>query len=344
MADVARAAGVHQTTVSRALSNDHRIPDATRLRIQGIAKKMNYRVNPLVSALIALRRSGQPPRFNATIAFVAHQGLSDDGREHLAAARAMAEHRGYRVELFTLGGKGFSEARLNAILHARNIHGAIVAPLPEAHGGFRLDWDRLCSIAIEHTFTSPALDRVVHDLYSGMRTIMHECRRRVLHRVGLVLSTNGHDRTDRLNGAAYWIEQKSGRFFPVIPPLIQPTWHAATFDAWYQRHRPEAIVTSNSFLADVVRWCSRRRLRIGRDLQLINVNAKPAGSVSGIVQNHRVIGATAARLVIEKITNNERGISESCQISHIRGTWLEGTSLRAAPLLGTVADRDRLKS
>ena len=327
MQDIALAAGVHQTTVSRALRNDHRLPSATRERIRKIAEEAGYRPHPLVSALIALRRARHPPRFSATIAFVVHHELGTVGEHHLAGARAMAEQLGYKLDVFVLGPTDLSESRLNAVLRARNIHGILIAPLPEAHGHFTLDWERFCVVVLEYTFTTPVFDRIVHDSYGGMRRIMSECRQRGIRRLGLTLTTIGHERTEQLNGAAYWIEQKTGGF-TAIPPLIRPDWDTPAFDAWFRRYRPEAVVTSNALLHEVQTWCIDHQLCAGDDIQLINVNAMPAENVSGIVQDHRAIGATAARMVIEKISSNDRAVPLHPQTTHIPGVWLEGATLR----------------
>jgi LacI family transcriptional regulator/LacI family fructose operon transcriptional repressor len=327
MQDVAQAAGVHQTTVSRALRNDPRLPAATRRRVQRVADRMGYRPHPLVSALIAQRRARHPPQFELTIAFVARTLLGDAGQLHLAGARAMAQQVGYRLALFVLGVDGLTEKRLNSVLLARNVRGLIIAGLPEARGNFALEWRHFCTAVIEYTFDSPAFDRVIHDNYEGMRLIMGECVRRGIRRVGLTLATIGHERTERLIGAAYWIEQKSGRFFAAIPPLIQPSWVEDRFTAWFRRHRPEVIVTSNALLPAVLDWCVRERLRPGHDIQLINVNAQPQGALAGVVQNHFAIGATAARLVADKISHNESGIPALRKTILTPGTWSEGSTL-----------------
>jgi DNA-binding LacI/PurR family transcriptional regulator len=51
MREVARRAGVHCTTVSRALLRDPTIPADTRDRIRRLADAMGYAPDPLVSAL-----------------------------------------------------------------------------------------------------------------------------------------------------------------------------------------------------------------------------------------------------------------------------------------------------
>ncbi len=331
MQDVARAAGVHQTTVSRALRNDPRLPSGTRRRIQRLAEKLGYRPHPLVSALIALRRTRHPRRIDLAIAFVARSALGDSGQQHFDGARVMAEQLGYRVELFVLGAGNLTEKRLSSVLLARNIRGVIIAALPEAQGQFELAWEQFCTVVIEYTFVSPAFDRVVHDSYDGMRMILRECRQRAIRRVGLALTRVAHERTERLNGAAYWMEQKSDRFFAAIPPLVLEEWDANAFAAWHRRYRPEAIVTSNALLPQLTAWCAHHRLRLGRDLQLINVNVNPHDHVSGVFQNHVAIGATAARMIVEKIVRNDTGIPKPRHTTLTPGTWFEGATLSPAP-------------
>ena len=332
MRDVARAAGVHQTTVSRALRNDPRIPEATRLRIVRIAESLQYRPDPLVSALIARRRSRHPPRYPICLAFVAY--MSTHYRRyaphqytyeaHLAGARFAAERQGYQVELFPMNSPDMTPRRLDEILSTRNIPGLIIGSLPEGRGGFSLSWERFCTVVIEYTFTSPALDRVVHDSYDGMRRIMQQCRSLGLKRVGLMLTATGHERTERLNVAAYWVEQKDEKFFPPVPPLIVPLWDPQAVTVWHRRHRLEAIVTSNALLPGLMAWCEQRGLRPGVDLLVLNVNAAVEGAVAGIYQDPFTIGATAARLVIEKIGRNDRGVPAIRQTVLTQGRWVAG--------------------
>jgi len=342
MSDVARAAGVHQTTVSRALRNDPRIPEATSRRVRRVAERLHYRPNPMVSALIALRRSRHPHRFPVTLAFVAHTSgrwrrtqprlFTFAYEAHLAGARAAAERQGYHVELFPIDSPGMTERRLNEILFTRNIPGLIIGSFPDAHGQFVLDWERFCTVVIEYTFTQPAFDRIVHDSYDGMRQIMGECARRHHDRVGLMLTAAGHERTEYLNGAAYWMEQKSGRRFAAIPPLFVAAWDEREFEAWHAKHRPQVIVTSNALIPDFMALCEKKGWRLGTDIHLVNVNAAAEGPETGIYQDPFMTGVTAARMVIERIGRNARGIPERRQTILTQGRWIDGSTMGQAPL------------
>ncbi len=57
MADIARAAGVSESTVSRALADSPLIAERTRLRIQSLANEAGYAVNPVARGLRS-RQSG----------------------------------------------------------------------------------------------------------------------------------------------------------------------------------------------------------------------------------------------------------------------------------------------
>jgi len=333
MHDIAREAGVHQTTVSRALRNDRRLPEATRKRIQAIAESAGYRVNPLVSALVSARWSRHEPAYVPTIAYVVREDLPVNGagsrkearREYLRGARAAAEAQGFRVEEFIVGDAGMSEHRLDTVLQTRNVHGIIIAPMSKAHGHFTLQWDRYCTVVIEYTFNDPAFDRVIHDSYDGMRTIMAQCRLRGLARVGLALTATGHERTEGTNVAAYWLEQKTGQFFAPVPPLILPAWSEPDFAVWMRAHRPRVIVTSNDFARLGADWCREH----GRDVGSINMNTTAASEFSGVFQDPFLIGSTAARIVIGKVMHNDTGVPGRRQTILTPGTWIEGRTLRA---------------
>jgi hypothetical protein len=100
---------------------------------------------------------------------------------------------------------------------------------------------------------------------------------------------------------------------------------------WVQAQRVEALVTSNDLLEHVRDWCARSGLMPGVDIHLINVNAIAGSGVAGIYQDPFGIGATAARLAIEKIIHNEWGVPERRQTVQTTGMWMEGATLRPPP-------------
>src|SRR4051812_35125096 len=117
--DIARAVGVHNTTVSLALRNSRLIPETTRQRIRAIAEKMGYRPDPALQALIAYRKARRPRHCASTLAYVTNwttkwgwRDLPSQEKYYTAFGRRAAEF-GYVTEHFWLGEEGMSQRRLS---------------------------------------------------------------------------------------------------------------------------------------------------------------------------------------------------------------------------------------
>jgi LacI family transcriptional regulator/LacI family fructose operon transcriptional repressor len=324
MKDIARLAGVHQTTVSRALRNDPHLPAATRARIQNLARELGYRPNPLVSALVALRRLRHKPAVESCLGYVMRaMPLRSTCRRHLDGARSEAAKLGYKVEVFPVGEGPCPAWRLERMLRTRNISGLLLGPLPEARGGFAPNWDDFAVVALERTPDQPAFDRVAHDSYAGMRTVMEACRSRARWRVGLVLTMTDQENTQRTNGAALLVEQQADPRFEAVPPLILETWDPAAFARWQALHGPTALVTSNDLLPDLEAW-HRWMPPFERPL-LLNIDAGDGDGHPGIVQAAAEIGAIATRLLVDKLQRNERGVPALPQTVLVPGRWTDGS-------------------
>lgn len=327
MRAVAAAAGVHQTTVSLALRHDRRIPETTRQRIAAVAEQLGYTPHPLVSAYAAACRASRKPSATAgtVLACLLPGGKCD--RDTVAGARTAAAAQGYTLETFAIGNR-ITPARVNTILQTRNIHGLIIGSMPEAAGSFELDWGRFCAVTIEYTFASPKLDRVVHDSYSGMQATLAQCGQRGLRRVGLVLTRNGHARTLGLNDAAFWQRQKAaGSKLAAIAPLHLGEWDAAAFERWFRRFKPQAVISSATLIHSINTFFAGRGLRVPQDVSLLSLNVSKGEGFSGIDQNFPALGATAARMVIDKLVRNDRGTPQVRQTVLIPGRWVEGETL-----------------
>src|SRR5471030_3130953 len=135
MSDIARRAGVSKNTVSLALRADPQIPEKTRRRIQRLAQGMGYQKNPTVAHLMAQLRKSRSPSFQSTLAllnasldpaaFTRHPTIP----VYVKGCRRRAAQLGYSLDEFWLHDKNLDGHRLNKILRARSIRGAIVVGL-----------------------------------------------------------------------------------------------------------------------------------------------------------------------------------------------------------------------
>ena len=157
MAQVAAAAGVSRSTVSRALQNHPRLPLETRERVCQLALEMGYRPNAMVSALMAELKKRRLPGSGTgtgasggtlnTLAYLTAHPTRDGWRqpnpsfiEYFEGARDRALAQGYHLEPFWIHEPGLGTARFNRMLYTRHIRGVLIAPLPEPHGTVPLEW------------------------------------------------------------------------------------------------------------------------------------------------------------------------------------------------------------
>ena len=165
---IAVAARVSRSTVSRALQNHPSLPAKTRRRIQELAKKMGYCPNPLVSALMATRNQPHSSAGAATLAVLtawhptaAIAPLASD-RRYLTGSKQRAEELGFQFEEFWLDEPGLSSQRLGQILANRGIVAVLFAPIPVSHPKIELKWEHFSLAAFAPSPQIPILHQASH--------------------------------------------------------------------------------------------------------------------------------------------------------------------------------------
>ncbi|MBC2602710.1 DNA-binding LacI/PurR family transcriptional regulator [Puniceicoccus vermicola] len=329
MADVARKAGVHRSTVSRSLKNDPRISDKIKKHVQETAEEMGYRPNPLISALGALRTHHNRITLPLTLGYI--QRGNRPLLEQFRGAVEMANHNGYKVEEFRINEK-MSADRLNKILVNRNIRGLILAPLPEAHGSFSLDWERFATVTMEYSFTSPRFDRIVPDSFQSVIQIMDQCMALGHSRIGLLLTRTVHERNERLLTAAYRQYTQENHPTSALPPLIvESSDQTEQLKDWIITQRPQVVISSNHLIPEVETCLSELEIKVPEEIGIINLNTFPESQkYTGTSLDARMMGAQSVAQLIHKLNNNQYGIPSSRITIQMDIEWIEGQTLLPA--------------
>lgn len=340
MRDIARAAGVHFTTVSLALSNSPRLPRETCVKLQRVAKDMGYVPDPMLSSLAVYRNSLKPVDYHATLAWVTSFSGRDKWREvpvfheQFQGATARAEELGFRLEQFWLTEPGMTAARATQILRTRGISGLIIAPLPRAGGTLSLDWTQFSSVAIGYSLVSPSLHLACAHQYRCIRLALHELALRGYKRIGLVVLRSSDDRVDRNWLAGYLIEQFEMPQRTRLKPLILTEWDDAAFGTWLRRQRPDALISK---LPETLHALRRRGFAVPGDIGVAYLShTHPGDEHSGVDENSVRVGAAAVDFVVGMLHRNERGVPEFAHRLLIDGKWIEGATVRPR-LPGSVA-------
>jgi LacI family transcriptional regulator len=329
LADVARKAGVHVTTVSMALRNHPRLPAATRERLQALAGRMGYAHDPHLQALVAYRCMSMPRQRPPTIAYVTNWNTRHGWQrvtahpEFHAGAQAKAAELGYKLDHFWLREEGMTHDRLSNVLHSRGINGIILAShVREIDAALQFDWSRFIAVKIDYFPHHPELHNVTNNQLQVIRLAMQKARAAGYRRVGLVMDEGWDITVDHLWQAGYTWEQQFFAARDRIPPYLLPS--KVPFAAWLAKHRPELLISKAEFVQPFLR---ELKLSVPCDLAFVDIFLKDTtGKTAGVRQHHEAVGAQAVEILAGQLQQNKFGIPDLPTTTYIEGTWFDGAS------------------
>jgi hypothetical protein len=125
------------------------------------------------------------------------------------------------------------------------------------------------------------------------------------------------------------VKQDEGRDGARLPALIAEEWSEPVVRAWYEKHRPDVIISNHPVpLRD---WIEGWDLQIPRDVGLVNLSGSSASeTTSGVHQQAELMGARAMDLLVGLVEQNETGLSSNPNTLLVQGTWNPGRTLRKA--------------
>ena len=350
---IAKLAGVHKATVSRALRNHPTIPPHTRERIHEIARREGYRPNPLVAMYQAQARSNRPTGMQSSLAWLNDYPNPTCWQEfpwlrgYLRGAQQRCEERGFRLEEIPIGqttnASGAEVVRISEILRQRCIFGVIL-PLMLHHQFLLEEWSD-CVIALVGSgnlsgsgpgsagvsrFYPQGFPIADRDFYFNLRLAFQTVLQRGYSRVGFIYSRYLDRESEGRTQAAFLVEQAQLPEAQRIPILFLERFkegRPAEFDRWLETHKPDAILSINPVVRE---WVQDSGRSVPEECGLVNLNVvDDVENWSGICENHDLIGAAAVDLLIGQLSRNEIGIPRQPRKVLIPGVWHEGGTLRA---------------
>ena len=347
MADIAKAAKVHVTTVSLALRNHPRLPEETRTRLRALAEKMGYTPDPVLRALVSYRGKVSPRKNPPTLAYVTNWATRWGWKKvtahpnFYAGAQAKAAELGFNLEHFWVREPGLSHGRLGRILTTRGITGVILASHGREMGdALQLEWSNFSAIKIDYFPHRPELHNVTNDQCSAIRLAMRKVMTAGYGRIGFVMHRGWDHAVDHQWTQGFLCEQQNIPARERIPAHIFPgpvpveRWYDENkapvvvdpepFAAWLKRYKPEVIISKASF---VLPYFEEHGIRIPKDVAFVDTFLETFdGTVAGVRQNHDNVGGVAVELLAGHLQHNKMGIPEIPTTTFVEGTWFDGAS------------------
>ena len=329
--DIAAAGGIHPSTVSLALRDDPRLPEKTRAKIKGLAKKLGYEANPFVSAWLRHVRQPELAQQGAGMVFILGMEASElvakesYYRTFIDGARAEAAALGYVVTEIVFG-RDSTPSLLKSIarLRYRGVRGAIVFDpaeclSPEVVRELESDFAVVVMLRCGggHRF-----HRVGTDIALNTTLALGRLRELGCRRIGFPVKPSGVDRIRTEAACAYLGQQQVWPVKERIPVPSEPVEQSPKlFLQWVKKHRPDALLSVNFAW---YKYLEDGGYRMPEDLIFAHLGTDSRLSLSGMIHRGYEVGCSAVFQLAGLLTANRYGVPSFPLNTLVPGVWSDG--------------------
>jgi len=325
--DVANAAGVSHSTVSRALQGSPLVKSATRERLLKLADEMGYRPDPMLSALTAYRSRIHLSKQRDAIAFVVGDFLLEPWADIIENARKRADKLGFEMQQH-IWQPELSANRQSDILRARGIKGIIIGPVNRLNDRIPLPIlpNYFSMVAVGRFISNPKVNTVTPNHFDSITQACDALRDKGYRRIGLAMIRRQHQRVGGRFIAAYLAYQQN------LPPeervsLCIPDHEDQARDQflpWIDSERPDALLAYFHNYEQFRSWGLPIPEKIA--FAALNLNQAFAGKISGTDVNDPAVGKALVDMLHSQLLTGETGIPEHPRTLVVDTFWRDGPS------------------
>ncbi|TET94386.1 LacI family transcriptional regulator [Candidatus Aerophobetes bacterium] len=309
--DVARAANVSYSTVSRALKNSPKISAKTKEKIRRIAKELNYIPNAVARELSSQKTT--------TVGFIYNIGTHKSNLDPIMEGiEETVAKEGFQLLSFNSRENLKTEHNYLRFLHEKRAEGILIFPVITEEGSNlsylkSLIKGNIPVVVIDRYFPELDTDYVVSDNFGGAyEATAHLIKlghRRIGYITGQEYQTSVYDRLEGYKKALedhriIYQKELIKKVAPKLPSSIEEGWRA-TKDLL--KERPTAIFTYNEIATvGALKAIREEGINVPEDLAFIGFDEVAVAShifmpLTVVVQQAYKIGEMGARMIIERV-------------------------------------------
>jgi len=331
--DVAKEAGVHHSTVSRALKNHPGIPEATRKKILTVVKKLKYIPDPNLTALAAYKNSQRPVGFLANLAWITNfpteEGWKDNPHFpfYYEGAKNRAAELGYGMDVLWLPGILTSGKTPSQILRNRSIRGLLLPPQPAPNTRIDLEWEDFSAVSFGFTLTQPSLHNVGIDHFRSIQKLLSEIHALGYRRPLLLLSHKSDQRVSFAWSAGFLVGLRQ-LGLPSTDPVHLTSTDFREFLGAVRKSKCDVILTTRGWATLARQQLPAAGVRVPEDVGLASVNyaANDQGQ-GGIFEDGLVVGRHAVDILSAMVQRGETGVPKNVKHLITEGSFHPGFTL-----------------
>jgi len=309
--DIAKAANVSYSTVSRALKNSSKISAKTTEKIRRIAKQLNYIPNAVARELSSQKTT--------TVGFVYNIGTHKSNLDPIMEGiEETVAKEGFQLLSFNSRENVKAEYNYLRFLHEKRVEGILIFPVITDEGSNlsylkSLIRSNIPVVVIDRYFPEFDTDYVVSDNFGGAYEAVTHLIKLGHRRIGCITGreylTSVHDRLEgykkalKGHGIMYQKELVK-KVAPKLPSSIEEGYKA-TKDLL--KERPTAIFAYNEIATvGALKAIREEELNIPEDLAFIGFDEVAVAShifmpLTVVAQQVYKIGEIGARMIIERV-------------------------------------------
>lgn len=337
LTDVAKEAGVHHSSVSRALKHHPGIPEKTREKILAVVRRLKYIPDPHLSALAAYKNSRRPVGFLANLAWITNFPAEEGWKEnpHFPAyyqgAKTRAAELGYGLDTIWLPGVTAIGKSPSQVLRNRSVRGILLPPQPVPNASLNLDWDEFSAVSFGFTLTHPSVHNVAIDHFRSIQKLLQELHRLGYRRPRLILSLKSDQRVSFAWSAGFHVGLSQTGILPSDPVhLTSPDFR--DFAAAIKKARPDVILTTRGWATLARQQLAATGLHVPETLGLAALNYTNGDKgLGGIHEDGALLGKHAVEMLTAMLQRGEKGVPENVKHLITEGSFSRGETLRPVP-------------
>lgn len=333
---IANALKIAKSTVSLALSNNPRLPSATRAKVHKMAEQLGYRANPLLSDLARLRWKSKKSS-TVGVAFIVEARKPGVGGFEAASVGVLrqAESLGYKIEYFYREDYR-SSGSLQRVLIARGIRNLIIGGIFQERYSLDFDWDKFVAVAFPVGLIRLPLHAVVGNHYNNVVMAWSKAVEYGYRRIGaILLSHNKRIVDDDLRLAAVLNCQKQlSPNLPIIPYIeenfsksfVEPKF-SHRLAAWINKHRIDVVIGFHGGLHYHLRKLVTRPLGFINLHLPMHSDGSETPAQAGVEDVNEYAGAEVVNLLHMCRKTNQWG-APTRRVEHVvDASWRDGRTL-----------------
>lgn len=337
---VAEIAGVHPSTVSRALKKNPQISKKTCKRIQKIADEMGYRPDVFAQVLVNRRSSGVQQLQGNLVCLLGHEDRNPlhhlkDYQIAFEGAKHRANQQGFSLDSIWVYHPELSGKRLHGVLGARSVQGILLLGIHANE--VDIPWSQYVAAAVhfgrspikEKNFSAAKVDPY-QMAYLGTQKVIEMG----YQNPGLAMWETQEWNADNrffagINGYIRNVKGTKSQFKePFYWNPIAPETNGKRFISWLSAKKPDVVVTVYAS-SGILIWLKEAGIRVPEDIGVIDLALAPGvGSVSGVVLPYEELGSATVDLIVAGIYRSERGLSYAAKSVVLESQWSAGKTTR----------------